>query len=346
MLKGYLGRSPGSSAWAALLASALAFYSGDALADECASYGPEAWMSNPYNGSKVAANARFQVDVAPSCGGVEGGPPHAFRLVNAKGTEIETISKVVAMDKNCRPVPCQTIELMPARPLAGGPLVLEMRKPLKPGELGPWEVLARFEAAAWTDEIAPQFDGIADAKVSVIVGSAPISPCQAEPAWELSARFSFDLARDGESNANDLLYMLDGKAEGQSEWSELLSFRPNIEEKTGRGFYELRNQSYWGQSFDFRLRVQDAAGHETVGQKTAALRFPAKPSGEPSLPEGAVSKAPSAASAQEGMRARGGCAGCEAFGSKSGDRSALGLGSMALLVLLGIGRRRAFRFIV
>lgn len=317
-----------------------------ALSDECASYGPEAWMSNPHNGSKIAMNARFRIEVAPSCGGIEGGPPHQFRLVNAKGAELESSQKVIAENKNCKPVPCQTIALIPGRPLEGGTVVVEVKKPMEGGKLGPWETLARYEAAGWVDKSAPQFDGIADTQVSVIVGSAPISPCQAEPAWEISARFLFELAHDGDSNPDDLLYALDGKAAGQSEWIELLSFRPNIDEKTGRGFYEWHNQKEWGQSFDFRLRVKDAAGYETVGLKTVSLVFPAKPGGQPRAEQAKgddrvvreADKAMGVPSAQDGLRGRGGCAGCEA----AREVKNTGLGWLSLLLIMAMGRRKAF----
>lgn len=343
-------------AWMGLALWALSVpvgWPGIARADECASYGPRAWMSNPYNGSKVAKNARFQVDIAPSCGGVEGGPPHEFRLVNGAGAEIAMTSKVVSIEKNCQPVPCQTLELSPVAPLAPGTVVVEVRIPEGPGKLGPWEALARFEAAGWVDQLAPQFDGIAKADVSVVVGSAPISPCQAVPAWEIVARFLFTPARDEQTSKDDLLYALDKRVPGQSDWEELNEFRPNFDEATGQGYFDLRNQSFWGQSYEFRLRVADAAGHGTIGSKTALLSFPAKPSEEPSgmpenrsdgaedIPAGGEGKIEKINGVNDQIGPRGGCAGC-AMAQGQGGASVLGAVLVyGLYFLRLLGKRRA-----
>jgi hypothetical protein len=148
-----------------------------ARADECASYGPRAFLSLPGGDGLLAENARFEVGLFPACGGFEGGPPHAFRLT-ARGKELAFGIRKRVEYPGCEPAACEVAVLTPEAPLSRGEVAVEVRQPVAEHELGEWEVLGRFVVGRDADQQAPWFAGIVrghDARRSQFI-AGPFEP--------------------------------------------------------------------------------------------------------------------------------------------------------------------------
>ena len=71
-----------------VVVSCFVLFSAPSTGDECASHGPVAEIDVPKGGMTVMQNIRFRVGLFPTCGGVEGGPEHRFRVVDKNGIKI------------------------------------------------------------------------------------------------------------------------------------------------------------------------------------------------------------------------------------------------------------------
>lgn len=234
-------------------------------ADECASYGPMAYLDAPFDGTDVPANVRFRVLVAPSCGGLEGAPAHAFRLLDAAGNEAPT---------DVVPWGTHHVELAPRTDLAPGEHELQVRRPISTEALGEWQRLARVRATAERDERAPSFDGLRSGAARAVRGSVPLSPCEVVPGWELETRLVFDAADDAPRNHAELLYRLERRRPGAVAWEHDRTFRAAAGRPTS---FSWKDTTGWGETWEYRLSVRDLAGHETTGAATATVAAPPRP---------------------------------------------------------------------
>lgn len=245
------------------------------LADECASYGPKAHLSTPVDGARVAANAHLHVGLYVSCGGVEGGPRHQFRLLDADGKEVALHERRKPPTARCQRPTCQELELVPRALLAPGAYRLEVRRPVDEHTLGAWSVLGHMTALDRIDAAAPKLEGIVEASAEPVEGTAFLSPCQAVPAWELRTTVEFEAAEDGPTDHDELLYALDRQPPAGGPWSEVAGFRPDGAGGSRRSY--SFDSDDWEQSWRYRIRVHDAAGHETIGARTMVVTAPAEP---------------------------------------------------------------------
>jgi hypothetical protein len=245
-----------------------------AEADECASYGPVAYLDAPFDGTDVPANVRFRLLVVPSCGGLEGAPPHEFRVLDPAGT---------AVPADLVPWGPHHLELVPRDALARGEHELQVRRPSSTTTLGAWERLARVRATGERDDRPPTFHGLRTGTARALWGSVPLSPCQVVPGWELEIRLEFDAADDAPRDHLALLYRLERRPPGSGGWKDDTTFRPTP--AGSRWSFAWKNTAGWGETWEYRLSVRDLAGHETIGVATATLKAPARPA-EPAAAHG------------------------------------------------------------
>ncbi|MBI5486225.1 MAG: hypothetical protein HY905_02715 [Deltaproteobacteria bacterium] len=241
-------------------------------ADECASNGPVADSDVPRDGSEAPANTHFRVLVAPGCGGVENGPEHQLRLIDARGAEVPTHREAWARWLR---------ELVPDGELAAGVYELQVRRPVSTEALGEWERLARVRVTAERDERVPAFAGIESGTATVERGSVPISPCEAREGDVLRSRLEFTAADDAPRDHDELLYRLDRRHPGDASWEEWRTFRPTPDGQKWFFSWTTWESEEWGAVWEYRIAVRDIAGHETVGTKTATVTAPRRPGSEP-----------------------------------------------------------------
>lgn len=235
-------------------------------ADECASYGPMAYLDAPFDGSDVPANVRFRVLVVPSCGGLEGAPPHDFRVLDPAG---------LAVPADVVPWGPHHVELVPRAALARGEHELQVRRPSSTTTLGDWERLARVRATGERDDRPPTLHGLRAGAARAVWGSVPLSPCQLVPGWELEVRFDFDAADDAPRPHDELLYRLERRRPGGTAWEPDHTFR--AARTGGRGSFSWKSTAGWGEVWEYRLTVRDLAGHQTVGTTTVTVDAPERP---------------------------------------------------------------------
>lgn len=235
-------------------------------ADECASYGPMAYLDAPFDGTDAPANTHFRVLVAPSCGGLEGAPAHEFRLLDPAG---ETVAADVA------PWGPHHVELVPRADLAPGDHELQVRRPVSTTALGDWQKLARVRATTGTDDRTPSFDGLRSGTARAVRGSVPLSPCEMVPGWELETRLTFDAADDAPRDHDELLYRLERRSPGATAWEDYRTFRPTPAGR--RWMFSWKDTAGWGETWEYRLSVRDLAGHETTGAATVTVAAPPRP---------------------------------------------------------------------
>ena len=234
-------------------------------ADECASYGPMAYLDAPFDGTDVPSNARFRVLVAPSCGGLENAPTHEFRLLDAAGTAVP--ADVVSWGPYHR-------ELVPRAALAMGEHELQVRRPISAEALGDWQQLARFRATDERDDRPPTLDGLRSGSARAVRGSVPISPCQAVPGWQLETRLEFEAADDAPRPHGELLYRLGRRRPGDAVWEHDRTFRAAAGRRSS---FSWKSTAGWGEAWEYRLSVRDLAGHETTGAATVTVAAPPRP---------------------------------------------------------------------
>ena len=85
-------------------------------------------------------------------------------------------------------------------------------------------------------------------------------------------------AEDDSTSRSELLYMLERKIKGERGWMQFRTFRPENHS------FLLETDGGWEQVWEYRVKVRDVFGNETVGKKTAVVHSPAKPTGQPSSP--------------------------------------------------------------
>ncbi len=234
--------------------------------DECASYGPVATLDLPRGNRPVLQNTRFRVGLYPTCGGVEGGPEHRFRIVDARGEPI-THKRYFWTDP--------FLEVTPAEALKPGTWRLQVRRPKGAGELGEWETMVKVRVDKGLDVKAPTFAGIERVEAAAVDGTIPISPCQAKTGKVVRTTLVLSPAQDDVDGPDDLLYLIERRPKGEKTWIRFQTFRP----KDHRFSFESRDA--WGQTWEIRVTVRDAAGNQTTGGKTATVRNPPKPPGLP-----------------------------------------------------------------
>jgi hypothetical protein len=234
--------------------------------DECESYGPVASIDAPKSGSQVPRNVHFRLGLYPTCGALEGGPQHRFRIVNQAGQEAE--SQRIRLTKFI-------FEIEPSQPLETGDWKLQVKRPEAQWSLGAWETLSRVKVARSSDRQAPKFAGISLAQADAVAGLVALSPCQVETDWVVSTRLYFLEAKDAGRQHDELLYFLDRKKPKDSRWTHHSTFRPH-KEKTGMSF-SFNTERAWEQTWQYRIRVRDLAGNETIGDKTFEVVHPARP---------------------------------------------------------------------
>jgi len=246
--------------------SCLAIFSAPSIADECASHGPVAEIDVPKNDMSVMQNTRFRVGLFPTCGGVESGSKHRFRVVDKNGIKI-THKRYFWTD--------HFIEVTPAEALKPGSWSLQVRRPLSKKRLGKWETLVRVKVKKGLDVTAPRFEGIDQAKAAAAAGTVFRSPCQAETGWVVRTTIQLATAEDDDTSRSELLYMLERKAKGDRKWMQFRTFRPR------KHSFSIETEQGWEQIWEYRVKVRDMAGNETIGKKTAEVHSPARPTGLP-----------------------------------------------------------------
>ncbi len=235
------------------------------VADECASYGPMAYLDAPFDGTDAPANTHFRVLVAPSCGGVEGAPAHEFRLLDAAGVEVPTDTTTWAE---------WFVEVVPKTPLAAGDHELQVRRPISTTALGDWQKLARVRATPERDDRAPSFTGLRSGTARAVWGTVPLSPCEVVPGWELETRLVFDAADDAPRDHDELLYRLERRRPGTEVWEHDRTFRASDGRRTS---FSWKSTTGWGETWEYRLSVRDLAGHETAGAAAVTIVAPPRP---------------------------------------------------------------------
>jgi len=251
------------------------------------------------------------------CSSVQGGPRHAFRLLDGGGREIP-FDPVAYTEHH--------VEITPRAPLRGGPVALWIRRPVAPDALGPWEVLARVTVAGAADATPPSFAGLLSAEARAIEGSVRLSPCESVPGWELETRVRFAAARDPGSAHDDLLYRLEQAAPGSDAWKEVTTLRPTPD---GDGMsFHWRTEIGWSERWVYRMSVRDGAGHQTIGGAVVTVKNPDRPERELWSPPGARDAAPDAAPELRAPLPEGSTFLCAA--APAGSPGGAGLAALAL----------------
>ena len=90
------------------------------------------------------------------------------------------------------------------------------------------------------------------------------------------SRADFRLAEDDVTPADDLLYRLERRPETGATWELVRVFHPTpYGNKLGR--HKWRDEYDFGKTWRYRVRVIDAAGHETVGPDEWIVTAPSRP---------------------------------------------------------------------
>jgi hypothetical protein len=249
-----------------VVVSCLVLLSVPSTGDECASYGTVAEIDVPKDGIAVVQNIRFRVGLFRTCGGVEGGPEHRFRVVDKN--DIETTHRRYFWTDHF-------LEVTPAEPLKPGSWRLQVRRPVTSERLGKWETLVQVKVKKGLDVTAPRFEGTKQAKAEAVAGTVFLSPCEAETGWVVRTTIQLYPAEDDHSGRSELFYMLERRAKGDREWKQFRTFRPENQS------FSIERDHDWEQVWEYRVRVRDMAGNETVGKKVTEVHNPAKPAGQP-----------------------------------------------------------------
>jgi hypothetical protein len=233
--------------------------------DQLAPCFPEAHVDVPNNNISVPSNIRFRIGFYPAACTLSG-PEFQFKLMDKRGTES-------AIDK----LPWEhSIELKPIAPLAAGRWILRVRQPVSDSKLGPWQDLVAVNVTAETDISAPEFAGISSADAQAVRGLVPLSPCEMQEAWVIKTTITFAAAVDSKCPHDQLLYILERRRPHTGEWGNSLVFRP-ARQNTKMIFEWETADNEWGQIREYRLRVRDWAGNESIGLKTVTVQNPKRP---------------------------------------------------------------------
>lgn len=245
---------------------------GTASADECAPGFVHGRVTTPLDGREVARNIHFYVDESTGCGRELESVPPKYRLVGTRG-----------------PVPFDRAasrfddgELVAGELLPVGPLTVEVRDPIAEDQLGPWHPLITVQVVDRIDESPPVFAGISSVEVAIVKGWIGSYACMPEEGPVVETTVHFQLADDGPTPHDELLYVLDRRRGGDSEWQGFRLFRPHRE--GDQGHFKWEDEFGFSQTWAYRLRVVDGSGHETIGPALATVTNPARPE-EPATEE-------------------------------------------------------------
>lgn len=230
--------------------------------DECATRGMVAGIDVPKDGMTVPQNTRFRVGLFDACGGLEGGPEHRFRVVDQH--DVKTTHKRYFWTEHF-------LEVTPAGALKPGIWRLQVRRPVSKNKLGKWETLAQVNVKEGLDVAAPRFAGIKLAKAEAAAGTVFRSPCEAGTGWIVRTTIRLFAADDDNTSRDGLLYLLERKAKGDRRWVKYRTFRPENQS------FSFETESGWGQVWEYRVKVRDMAGNETVGKKPVEVLNPPRP---------------------------------------------------------------------
>jgi hypothetical protein len=167
------------------------------------------------------------------------------------------------------------LEVTPAEAMKPGSWRLQARRPVSKTTLGPWETLVRVKVKKGLDVTFPRFEGIERAEARAVEGKVFRSRCEAETGWVVRTTFQLSAAEDDDSSPSELIYALDRRAKGESKWKRFRTFRPK------KLRFSFESERDWGEVWEYRVRVRDMAGNQTVGEKTAEVPTPEKPAGSP-----------------------------------------------------------------